>query len=105
MHALLGCLFILIFGVFLFVIGIFKLLMNWIFGGTSRPNPWNRTNGPQYNHTNNRNTSSSQRNSQSENHSDYKSGNAHHENSGGSRNSNGKIFEKNEGEYVDFEEV
>lgn len=36
---------------------------------------------------------------------DTHSGNAHHETSNGSRRSGEKIFSKDEGEYIDFEEV
>lgn len=103
MQALLGCLFILVFGVFLFIIGIFRLVSQWIFGGSSRPNAWSSQSasstsksGP-YQYTQNQSQ-------QTETQSQYSAGNAHHEtrqqNAG-----NGKIFDKNEGEYIDFEEV
>ena len=104
MHAFLGCLFILIFGVFLFIIGIFRLLSNWIFGGSMRSNPWNQARRQNTNRQTYSNTYTESH--QSQTHTDYTAGNAHHENRGNSRRSqNGKIFDKNEGEYVDFEEV
>lgn len=49
----------------------------------------------------------SQRTTQQQSHNTGSSGNAHHE--GGSTNNteprNGKIFSKDEGEYIDFEEI
>ena len=102
MHAFLGCLFILIFGVFLFIIGIFRFLSSWIFGGSTRNNMWNQGK-PKNNSNTNQNTYS--RNNQSQTHTDYTAGNAHHEQRSNRNSQNGKIFDKSEGEYVDFEEV
>ena len=104
MHAFLGCLFILIFGAFFFIIGIIRLFYHSIFGGAKRTNPWGqRTSGTTYN----QNSSTGQNKSQSQTHTDYTAGNAHHEfgNESASPGRTGKIFNKNEGEYVDFEEI
>lgn len=105
MQSALGCLFILIFGIFLFIIGIFRFIAQVLFGGGSarRPNPWNtRNTQTNYNRSTNTETNNSSQSQQT--HTEYTAGNAHHEFGNNGRN-NGKIFQKNEGEYVDFEEV
>ena len=99
MHLFFGCLFIFIFG-FIFILLSFAFsvirtgrnYLNSIFGGsTRRPNASQRQNpygggDTSYNHTT--------------------SGNAHHEGNPNSRQKrSNKIFDKNEGEYVDFEDV
>ena len=97
MHFL-GCLFIFIFG-FIFILLSFAFsfiragrnYLNSLFGGStrrtnaSRQNPYGGGDNP-YSHTT--------------------SGNAHHEGNPNSRQKrSNKIFDKNEGEYVDFEDV
>ena len=103
MHAFLGCLFILIFGAFLFIIGIFRFLAHWLFGGSTHSNPWNQQRTSPHNNTHTQGNNSN--NGTSHTHTDYTAGNAHHESAQNHSNKNGKIFDKNEGEYVDFEEV
>lgn len=98
MHFL-GCLFIFIFG-FIFILLSFAFsfiragrdYLKTLFGGAARrPNASQRQNsygssGSTYSHTT--------------------SGNAHHEGNPNSRQKrSNKIFDKNEGEYVDFEDV
>ncbi len=99
MHFL-GCLFIFIFG-FIFILLSFAFsfiragrnFLSTLFGGSTahRPNASQRQNPysageTSYNHTT--------------------SGNAHHEGNPNSRQKrSNKIFDKNEGEYVDFEDV
>lgn len=99
MHLLLGGLFIFIFG-FIFILLSFAFsfiraghnFLNTLFGGSTRrsntsqrQNPYSVGENPN-NHTT--------------------SGNAHHEGNPNSRQKrSNKIFDKNEGEYVDFEDV
>ncbi len=86
----LGCLFILLFGVVFVALAFLQQLFRAFFGQS----PSSR-----------RSTNST--NSSSHTQSTSTSGNARHE--AGRKNSrqrrSGKIFEKNEGQYVDFEEV
>ncbi len=86
----LGCLFVLIFGVVFVAFAFLQQLYHTFFGPT--PSSRRSTSSSSSSQSYQRNTSS---------------GNAHHET--GRQNSrqrrSGKIFAKNEGEYVDFEEV
>lgn len=105
MQSALGCLFILFFGIFLFFIGIIRFIAKILFGGSHarRPNPWNTKNTQNdYNRSTNTQTKDSSQSKQTR--TEYTTGNAHHESGNNGRN-NSKIFQKNEGEYVDFEEV
>ena len=96
MNGLLGCLFILIFGGIFIFIGLARIIFRLLFGGS------------RVMHHANRNTQETYRN-QTRHHArdTTTSGNAHHER--GRANSrwrrSGKIFDKNEGQYVDFEEL
>ncbi len=86
----LGCLFVLLFGVVFVAFAFLQQFFRVLFGQTPRS-------GRSTNSTSNQQHSSAH----------TSSGNAHRES--GRKNSrqrrSGKIFEKNEGEYVDFEEV
>ena len=88
MNGLIGCLFILIFGGILAIMGFASMIFQLLFGQRRPP----------------RNTSHADPHTQRPHTS---TGNAHHENSRGNsrQRRSGKIFEKNEGKYVDFEEV
>lgn len=88
MNGLIGCLFILIFGGILAIMGFASMIIQLLFG-------------PRRTH---RNAPHTEPHAQ---HSHTSTGNAHHENSRGNsrQRRSGKIFEKNEGEYVEFEEV
>lgn len=93
MKGLLGCLFILLLGIFIILFKSAQILLNFFLGTPQHPRNTHRTNA----HSNR--TSRSQYTNTS---------NAHHESSGkgtASKRRNKKIFEKNEGKYVDFEEV
>lgn len=112
----LGCFFVIIFGALLVFVGILRSIYFMLFG--KRPgNPWTTfgntmrgrgdnpfgANGRQQNSYNSNQTN----NGQQANGAEYTAGNAHHETNGanGQTRRNGKIFEKNEGKYIDFEEV
>ena len=98
MSSFFGCLFMLIFGVVFFIIGVGMKIANALFGTPNRT-AWGNADERQTR------TSSSygERSSSSYNTS---SGNAHHESRPNSRQRrSNKIFERNEGEYVDFEDV
>lgn len=90
----LGCLFILIFGAILFILGFARMLWQLLTGSGTTHNYTRKTYGE------------AQQQGQRAYHSST-SGNARHE--GPRKNSrqrrSGKIFEKSEGTYVDFEEV
>ena len=94
----LGCLFIFLFGIIFMVIGFARMFWNLLFG-----KGLGATGSAQRQSTNPFNRTSAEQQTASRAHA----GNAHHE--GARANSrqrrSGKIFEKNEGEYVDFEEV
>ena len=96
MNGLLGCFFILIFGVIFIFIGLGRMFFQLLFGGGLNRTHSSGTGSDPYG---NRTAQNSRQT--------YTSGNAHHErNRANSRQRrSGKIFEKNEGEYVDFEEV
>lgn len=95
MHVFLGCLFAFVFGCFLFVVGITRLTMRTLFGWL-----WPNQN-PQ------RPASSNQRTQQTAHPGGARttSGNAHREGNRYGAQPEGKIFGKDEGQYVDFEEV
>lgn len=115
----LGCLFVIVFGAILFAVGMLRSLFFMLFG--KRPgNSWTTfgntmrggtgnpfgANGRQQDSYNSNQTNTEQQ----ANGAQYTSGNAHHEANGanganGQPRRNGKIFEKNEGKYIDFEEV
>lgn len=97
----LGCLFILFFGAIFLLVGLTRHFMQALFGRTqTKSGPQQGRSGGAYGPRPNRQTGASRREAQA--------GNAHHE---GTHNANsrqrrsGKIFEKNEGQYVDFEEI
>lgn len=85
----LGCLFILLFGTILFVLGFARMIWQLLFGTSSRSggNTRQQSSGS-FHHTSS-------------------SGNARHE--GARPNSrqrrSKKIFEKDEGQYVEFEDI
>ena len=94
MNGLIGCLFIIIFGGIFLVIGFANMLFHALFGRNiftgrtftrRRPDPQGSAQAG----------------------STASAGNAHHETGKGNsrQRRNNKIFEKNEGQYVDFEEV
>lgn len=93
---MLGWLFILIFGIFFFALGVLRMFYQLFFGSSNRSS---RTQRPSYGGPRQGGTTYG--------HTNTSAGNAHHE--GARANSrqrrSGKIFEKNEGQYVDFEEV
>lgn len=93
---MLGCLFILIFGIFFFAFGVLRMLYQLFFGSSPRAGQqqWTRPNR-------------SQQSGSARSHTGYTAGDAHHEGSrpNSRKRRSGKIFEKNEGQYVDFEEV
>lgn len=95
MEAMLGCLFILIFGFIFFIIGIVSAVLRLFFGSGVRL---------RRQQSYGRQGSSS---AYSESRTETQSGDAHH--AGNRKNSrqrrSGKIFARDEGEYVDFEEV
>lgn len=102
MSYFLGCLFTLLFSVILIIFGfvnyilrLFNIDISSLFKGYQKKAT--RQSQGRYNQTYEQNTSNTE----------TRAGNAHHEE--GYRNTqqrqNNKIFEKNEGEYVDFEEV
>lgn len=108
MKSMLGCLFIFIFGGILLFIGLIRIVTQMLFGkGTSSTakgafGPFGSFGG-----FGNTNQSSHQQQAESTHqHTDTRAGNAHHEGNPNSRQKrSGKIFEKNEGKYVDFEEI
>lgn len=96
MSSFLGCLFIFIFGIFLLGYGLLRSFFNILFGGVPKNNGWGQRarNGSPFGESSRSQSSST-------------SGNAHHEgtHANSRQRRSQKIFEKNEGEYVDFEEV
>mgnify|MGYP002522192043 CR=1 FL=1 len=102
MSQFLGCLFILIFGLFFVVWGILRMGFQMLFGSKGK-SAWNMGSQswqqPNQHPNNSGNTERP--------HTSYSSGNAHHEGSRANsrQRRSGKIFDKSEGEYVDFEEV
>lgn len=110
MKSMIGCLFILIFGFLLIAIGILRMFYQLLTGGNKRSAGYGGT------HTqwsggfnNNRQTenTASEGTTAHTNDGSYSAGNAHHESANGNsrQRRSEKIFEKNEGEYIDFEEV
>lgn len=95
---MLGCLFILIFGGIFFIFGIFMFIYKTLFGKRKpQQGPWGANFGG---------TGGTQQQSYQQTHTESTAGDAHHEANRNSRQKRKeKIFEKNEGEYVDFEEV
>lgn len=90
-----GCLFILLFGFIFVLLGLVRRGYQLLFGQRTS------SSGPT------RPQQQARRSPEHEKRTSSASGDAHHE---GDRYStrqkvNGKIFEKNEGKYVDFEEV
>lgn len=95
----LGCLFILIFGAVLFFAGIARMVWQMLFGGGfSRPAASARTQG--------RNPHRPSPDA-SGNRAEASPGDARHERRHGNsrQRRSGKIFERDEGQYIDFEEV
>lgn len=93
MANMLGCLFILLFGFILFALGFIKMIVQLLFGSSAtkaKPRATSTT-GTGRTHSA----------------SGYAAGNAHHETSRGNsrQRRSGKIFRRDEGEYVDFEEI
>lgn len=90
----LGCLFILIFGAIIFIFALGRMFWQLLFGGGMSQHSTSRT----------YDGASQQRKST---YGSSSSGNAHHESSrpNSRQRRSGKIFEKNEGVYVDFEEI
>lgn len=93
MSSFLGCLFIFIFGIFLIGYGVVRSFFNFLFGGGSKGGRRGPQGGSPFGQSPRSHTSTS--------------GNAHKESShpNSRQRRSQKIFEKNEGEYVDFEEV
>lgn len=91
MQSLLGCLFILIFGFLFFLFAVFRSTISLLFGARQAARGFQ--------------SQSSAR--ADEQRAQTVSGNAHHEHArqNSRQRRSGKIFEQNEGEYVDFEEV
>lgn len=113
MHVL-GCLFVFIFGFILLLFSVFRLFMQSIFGKffgrTAKRGPFGGQQGSYGNPQKPFGTSNKQQSTYTEHSNTYShttAGNARHE--GGTAQSgqqrSGKIFQKDEGEYVDFEEV
>lgn len=90
----LGCLFILIFGGIIFIFALGRMFWQLLFGGGTSQHSTSRAYGG---------TSQQQQST----YSSTSTGNAHHESSrpNSRQRRSGKIFEKNEGKYVDFEEI
>ncbi|MGM9694478.1 MAG: DUF4834 family protein [Alloprevotella sp.] len=109
MNGFFGCLFILIFAAFFFVLGVVRMFYSLLFGGKSNPfNPFNQRRsrrttfgGSPFGAGGTEQTFGDAPFGQS------RTGNAHHEasSSQGRNRRSEKIFEKDEGTYVDFEEV
>lgn len=83
----LGCLFILFFGIIFIIIAFVRMIKQLLFG----TGPLYKKNIHQNTHTTHSSTS----------------GNAHHErnHTNSRKRRSQKIFEKNEGEYIDFEDI
>lgn len=93
---MLGCLFILIFGVLFFAVGVLRMFYQMFFGHSPRTSQQQWTRGSQ-----------TRQDGSARSRTNYTAGDAHHEGSrpNSRQRRSGKIFEKNEGQYVDFEEV
>ena len=108
MNGFLGCLFILIFAAFFFVLGIVRMLHSLLTGGKSNTfNPFytNRSRRQTFGGTpfGQNGTNETFRDADFE---QDETSNTHHDSYSQNRKRRGeKIFEKNEGTYVDFEEV
>ncbi len=100
MKGMLGCLFILLFAGIFAAVGIIRALFNFIFpnyGGTPRDNARRQTRRA-YSSTDTDGGGGAMGGG-------TRAGNARHETKGNAPASNGKIFSKDEGTYVDFEEI
>lgn len=95
MKGMLGCLFILLFAGVFIAIGVVRTFLGFLFPGlwgASKPNTYNRPRTDR---------------AQSASGGSTHAGNARHETRGqnAASTAGGKIFGKDEGTYVDFEEI
>ncbi len=94
-----GCLFILIFGFIFLLLGVFRMLYRMLFNHPQHPYGRKRpeTQANQGPHAGSKQSA----------YTNSRPGDAHHEKArpNSRQRRSGKIFEKSEGEYVDFEEV
>lgn len=104
MHIFLGCLFTLLFGGFIIAFVLFRNFCLMLFGKAPK-SPFSFKFERDSTSSDSRHYSDTTR-GQSSRQGTYRTGNAAHEGPQNRRaKGEGKIFEDNEGEYIDFEEV